>query len=107
LTYEKKEVINDLYNAALVTAGVAGLSMVSKKAFGESLGAPMTLKGALKLTAGIAGSAALVGYAKARDTSRTVLISEVKKILSTVQLEQSGRRVDNTELSGSLSRVVV
>jgi hypothetical protein len=30
------------------------------------LGAPLTLKGVLKLTAGIAGSAALVGYAKSK-----------------------------------------
>jgi hypothetical protein len=46
MTDTKKEVINDLYNAALMTAGVTGLSFVSKKAFGESLGAPITLKGA-------------------------------------------------------------
>jgi hypothetical protein len=31
MTDTNKEVINELYNAALVTAGVAGLSMVPKK----------------------------------------------------------------------------
>ncbi|CAB4012296.1 Hypothetical predicted protein [Paramuricea clavata] len=46
MTDTKKEVINELYNAALVRAGVAGLSRVTRKAFGESLGAPVTLKGA-------------------------------------------------------------
>ena len=38
---EGSDHINELYNAALVTAGVAGLSMVTKKAFGECLGAPV------------------------------------------------------------------
>jgi hypothetical protein len=64
MTDTKKEVINELYNAALVTAGVAGLSMVTRKAFGESLGASVTLKGAMKLTVGIAGSAVVVSYLK-------------------------------------------
>ena len=35
-TVNKKEMLNELYDATLVTAGVVGLSMASKKLLGEN-----------------------------------------------------------------------
>ncbi|CAB3994804.1 Hypothetical predicted protein [Paramuricea clavata] len=47
MTDTKKEVINDLYDAALLTAGVVGVSYAAKTIVGKSLGAPMTFEGFL------------------------------------------------------------
>jgi hypothetical protein len=59
MTDTKKEVINELYDATLLTKGVVG-----KKVAGKSLGAPMTLEGAGKLAVAVAGSAFVIGYLK-------------------------------------------
>ena len=49
MSVERKNLMNELYNANLVTIGAVAVSMVSKKATGEQLGAPNTVKGTLKL----------------------------------------------------------
>jgi hypothetical protein len=49
MTDTKKEVINELYDAALLTTGVVGVSYLAKTVAGKSLGAPMTLEGAQSL----------------------------------------------------------
>ena len=59
-TVNKKELMNELYDAALVTAGVVGVSMVSKKVLGEKLTDASTLKDTAKLGAGVAVSTILV-----------------------------------------------
>jgi hypothetical protein len=64
MTDTKKEVINELYDAALMTTGVVGVSYLAKTVSGKSLGAPMTLKGAAKLAVAVAGSAFTIGYLK-------------------------------------------
>ena len=58
----KKEVINELYDAALLTTGClfccfVGVSYLAKTVAGKSLGAPMTMEGAAKLPVAVAGSA--------------------------------------------------
>ena len=64
MTDTKKEVINELYDAALQTTGVVGVSYLAKKVAGKSLGAPMTLEGTAKLAVAVAGSAFAIGYLK-------------------------------------------
>ena len=52
--------MNKLYTAAVITAGVVGISYASKKVTKDSLGAPSTLNGAAKLVAAIGLSAVCV-----------------------------------------------
>ena len=64
MTDTKKEVINELYDATLLTTGVVGVSYLAKTVAGKSLSAPMTMEGAAKLTVAVAGSAFAIGYLK-------------------------------------------
>jgi hypothetical protein len=64
MTDTKKEVINELYDATLLTTGVVGVSYLAKTVVGKNLGAPMTLEGAAKLAIAVAGSAFAIGYLK-------------------------------------------
>ena len=49
-TVNKKELTNEVYDAALVTTGVVGLSMASKKLLGEKLTDTTTVKGHSKVS---------------------------------------------------------
>ncbi|CAB4044641.1 Hypothetical predicted protein, partial [Paramuricea clavata] len=60
----KKEFVQDLYDAALLTSGVVGISYAAKTIAGKSLGAPMTLEGAMKLGVAVAGSSVVIAYLK-------------------------------------------
>jgi hypothetical protein len=60
----KKEVINELYDATLLTTGVVAVSYLAKTVAGKSLGAPMTMEGAAKLAVAVAGSAFAIEYLK-------------------------------------------
>jgi hypothetical protein len=64
MTDTKKEVINELYDAALLTTGVVGVSYLAKTVAGKSLGAPMAMEGATKLAVAVVGSAFTIGYLK-------------------------------------------
>ena len=64
MTDTKKEVINELYDAALLTTGFVGVSYLAKTVAGKILGAPMTMEGAAKLAVAVAGSAFTIGYLK-------------------------------------------
>ena len=59
-TVNKKEMMNKLYDAALVTGGVVVLSMASKKVLGEKLTISSSLKDTAKLAVGVAASSMLV-----------------------------------------------
>ena len=63
-TVNKKELLNELYDATLVTPGVAGLSMASKKLLGEKFTDATTLKDTAKLAVGVAASTMLVKWAQ-------------------------------------------
>ena len=45
----QKDMINDAYTAAVITAGAVGVSYASKKFLKTSLGVPETINGAAKL----------------------------------------------------------
>ena len=54
--------MNQVFDAGLVTLGAVGISMVSKKAMGNSLSVPSTGIGILKMTAAIASGTMLIQY---------------------------------------------
>ena len=49
----KKDMMNELYTGALITAGLVGVSYASKKFTKDSLRVPSSLNGLAKLTAAI------------------------------------------------------
>ena len=53
----KNDVMNELYTAAAITAGLVAVSYASKKVVKDSLGVPSSLNGLAKLTAAIGVSA--------------------------------------------------
>lgn len=63
---EKKELMNEAFDAMLATTGVVGLSMVSKKLLGEKLTDAGTTKDIAKLAFAVSGSTMCVKYAKTK-----------------------------------------
>ena len=63
-TVNKKELMNEAYDAVLITAGVVGISMVSKKILGEKLITASTLTDTAKLAVGVTASSMLVKWAQ-------------------------------------------
>ena len=59
---QEKEIMNELYDATMVTVGVVGLSMLSKKILKEKLTDATDFRDIAKLAAGVAGSTLLVKY---------------------------------------------
>ena len=59
-----KSAVNTYYNAALITAGVVGLSMLTKKVLGQKLTTVDTMQGAAKLFVGVGTSSIAVKYAQ-------------------------------------------
>ena len=53
---QEKEIMNELYDATMVTVGVVGLSMLSKKILKEKLTDATDFRDIAKLAAGVAGS---------------------------------------------------
>ena len=58
----EKEIMNESYDTLMVTVGVVGFSMVSKKVFKEKLTHATDFCGIAKLTSGVAGSTLLVKW---------------------------------------------
>ena len=50
---KRKELMNEAFDALLVTAGVVGISMTSKKLLGERLTDASTVKETVKLAIGV------------------------------------------------------
>lgn len=63
---DRKELMNELYDAALVTAGAVAVSMASKKVLKEPLGTPESVKGTLKLATAVGASTLLVKWAQSK-----------------------------------------
>ena len=61
---EKKEFLNEAYDAVLITTGVVLLSMASKKLLGEKLTDANNLKYIAKLAAGVTASSFIVKWAQ-------------------------------------------
>ena len=62
MSVNKKEVLNELYDSAVVTYGAVAMSMVAKKVSGMPLGAPESLKNVAKLAVSIALSTMAVKW---------------------------------------------
>ena len=61
---DKKEYLNELYDAVLVTTGVVVLSMTSKKLLGEKLTDASSIRDIAKLAVGVSISSVMVKYAQ-------------------------------------------
>lgn len=62
MVLEKKDIMNELYDASLVTLGAVGISLVSSKLMKDNLGVNTTMKGILKLASAIAVGTVGVKY---------------------------------------------
>ena len=63
----KEEVLNSLYNAGLITAGVAGVSMASSKLLRENLGVTRTVQNLVKMAVAVGGGSLLVKFTQKKD----------------------------------------
>ena len=64
MSMDRKVVLNELYDALLVTFGAVGASMIAKKIAGMPLGTPESLKGAIKLAGAVGVQSMVVNLAK-------------------------------------------
>ena len=62
----RKELLSKAFDALLVTTGVVGLSMASKKLLGEKLTDASSMKDIAKLSVGVMASTMLVKYAQSK-----------------------------------------
>ena len=67
MSLSKNEVMNELYNAGLVTLGAVATSMVSKKLAKDDLGVTNSTQRILKLAAAVEGGALLVKFLQKKD----------------------------------------
>ena len=58
----KNELMNELYNAGLITLGVVATSMISRKLVKDDLGVTSTTSRVLRLAAAVGGGSILVKY---------------------------------------------
>ena len=65
-TVDRKELMNEVYDAALYTGGVFLIGMTSKKLLKEPLGTPSNFKDALKLSVAMAGGLMLAKFAQSK-----------------------------------------
>ena len=63
---DRKELMNEAFDALLVTVGVVGLSMASTKILGEKLTNESTVKDVAKLTVAVTASTMIVKDAQPR-----------------------------------------
>ena len=63
---DRKELMDEAYEALLITVGVVGLSMASKKLLGEKLTDAQSVKDIGKLAVGVTASTLLVKYMQNR-----------------------------------------
>ena len=67
MSLNKGEVMNELYNAGLVTLGAVATSMVTKKLIKDDLGVTNSTQSVLKLAAAVGGGALLVKFLQKKD----------------------------------------
>lgn len=65
-TINKKKLLNEVYDAALVTGRAIGISIISKKVGGMPLNTPETVRGAVKLGVALGASTMLVKRAQVK-----------------------------------------
>ena len=57
-----KQIMNEMYDALLITSFAVALSMASKKILREPLSTPETMKGTLKLAVAVTGGTLITKY---------------------------------------------
>ena len=67
MSLSKNEVLNELYNAGLVTIGAVVTSMASKKLVKEDLGVSNSTRSILRLIAAVGGGSLLVKFLQKKD----------------------------------------
>ena len=67
MSLSKNEVMNELYNAGLITLGAVATSMVSRKLAKDRLGVTTSTQSILKLAAAVGGGSVLVKYLQKKD----------------------------------------
>ena len=71
--------MNILYSSALTALGVVGIGYISRRAFKESLGTPVTLQGTIKLSVVIGLSNLLVNYLETmKDIPATIPVKKTE-----------------------------
>lgn len=67
MSLTKEVLMNEIYNAGLITLGAVGVAVASKKLFRDDLGVPTTGQRIFKLVAAVGGEALLVKFAQKKD----------------------------------------
>ena len=67
MSLSKNEVMNELYNAGLVTLGAVATSMVSKKLAKDDLGVTNSTLRIVKLASAVGGGALLIKFLQKKD----------------------------------------
>ena len=67
MSLTKEELMNEVYNAELITLGAVGVAVASKKLFRDDLGVPTTAQRIFKLVAAVGGGALLVRFAQKKE----------------------------------------
>ena len=67
MSLSQTDIMNELYNAGLITLGATATSMVSKKLTKNGLGVSNSAQGTLKLVAAVGGGALLVKFLQKKD----------------------------------------
>ena len=62
MSLSKNELVNELYNAGLVTLGAVATSMIRRKVVKDDLGVTSTTSRILRLAAAVGGGSILVKY---------------------------------------------
>ena len=66
MSVDRKELMNEAFDSFLVTVGVVGISMASKKLLGEKLTSVDSVKDTVKLGVAVAASTILVKYCQSK-----------------------------------------
>ena len=67
MSISKEDLMNEAYDAGLITLGAVGVGFASKKILKDGLGVPLTPMSIAKLAVAIAGGSILVQYLQKKD----------------------------------------
>ena len=67
MSLSKNEVLNEIYNAGLVTLGAVATSMISKNLMKDDLGVTSSTQRVLRLIAAVGGGSLLVKFLQKKD----------------------------------------
>lgn len=67
MSLTKEEVLNELYNAGLITLGAVGVSMASQKLLKDDLGVTRSTQRVLRLATAVGGGSLLIKFLKKKE----------------------------------------